>query len=250
MTLPPHYVEGLQKGFELGAFLNGSDGRFGFGGALEYRGVHGDFLDIRAPMPPVRKVTEELCKRCNGTGKDEDLDRECLRCEGEKQNVIYDHHGTHAVSATLSLLLEHLEFYKEGTSASVPQLLIVRLGMRAEPRAYFVGGMYSIPLVNVLKKFSAQRDAPAMTDAMRSAYDRMVGVRPYMERFYARVDDPNGWLNVSCPGQACSLNPHHDGIREGYGYEFSDHNVDTAFQQLTLLAGLAALHDAVRRELT
>ena len=68
--------------------------------------------------------------------------------------------------------------------------------------------------------------------------------------FRASVDYENGWLNVSCPGDACGLNPANScGGEDGRGYEFSCHNVDSPMQQLTLIAGLAALCDKAKKEI-
>lgn len=89
-----------------------------------------------------------------------------------------------------------------------------------------------------------------MEDAMRKAYVRMLRA-DYLDSlsFRASVENERGWLNVSCPGSACGLHPTDHFMRDGYGFEFSSHNVDTPAQQLTLLAGLAALHDRVDQEL-
>ena len=90
-----------------------------------------------------------------------------------------------------------------------------------------------------------------MVQAMKTAHGYMLGRTESSPRFRASVDSSNGWLRVDCPGDACQIYPSHgDDIKEGRGYEFACHNVDTPAQQLTLLAGLAALHDRVRKELT
>ncbi len=87
---------------------------------------------------------------------------------------------------------------------------------------------------------------------MKIAYGWMFGER-YLRiqetSFRAQVDGEKGWLNVQCPGSGCGLCPSHHGIERGRGYEFDSHNVDSPIQQLTLLAGLAALHDRARREI-
>jgi hypothetical protein len=62
----------------------------------------------------------------------------------------------------------------------------------------------------------------------------------------------SGGLCIDCPGDACGIHPdtyaEYD-IKEGRGYKFTCHNVDTPMQQITLIAGLAALHDCTRKEI-
>jgi len=113
-----------------------------------------------------------------------------------------------------------------------------------------LSGLYSIPLVKWMSE-KVGRNIPEMVGAMSTAYEHMLG--PGSAKygpFRASVDYEGGWLNVYCPGDACGLNPDSNGLEgDGRGYEFSCHNVDSPAQQLTLLAGLAALHDRVDREL-
>ncbi len=57
-----------------------------------------------------------------------------------------------------------------------------------------------------------------------------------------------GGLCMSCPGDACGIHPSdwYDVGKES-GYRFSCHNTDNYMQQLTLLSGLACLHDLARK---
>lgn len=54
---------------------------------------------------------------------------------------------------------------------------------------------------------------------------------------------------LNCPGNACGIHPVIHWEEGENGYKFSCHNVDTPMQQLTLLAGLATLHDKARQEM-
>ena len=88
-----------------------------------------------------------------------------------------------------------------------------------------------------------------MKDAMVVAYNKMLGKDSYNEHStWAEIAYNNGWLNTSCPGDACGLHPADFSIERGEGYRFTCHNVDNPMQQITLLAGLAALHDKARKE--
>ena len=116
-----------------------------------------------------------------------------------------------------------------------------------------LGGEYSIPFVKWLATLFGTNSIPEMVKAMKIAYNRMLGLHKFDQfHFLASVDYESGWLNVSCPGNACGLNPIHGAgydMKRGLGYEFDCHNVDTPMQQITLLAGLAALHDRARKEI-
>lgn len=114
---------------------------------------------------------------------------------------------------------------------------------------FFYEKKFSVALCDWFRKLGTG-PIPEMVEAMKIAYNHTQRIRGSSSVFYFRasIDYSNGWLNISCPGNACGLNPWHNAVHNTGGYEFADHNVDTPFQQLTLLAGLAALHDRARKE--
>jgi len=60
-----------------------------------------------------------------------------------------------------------------------------------------------------------------------------------------------GWLGIGCSGDRTGLHPSSiSSMGAGEGYRFSCHNVDTPMQQIALLAGLAALCDKARKEIS
>jgi hypothetical protein len=112
-----------------------------------------------------------------------------------------------------------------------------------------LGGMFSIPLVRWLSRVRVNTQLEKVENAMKAAYNRMLGYRRYHRNdFRVWLADNQGWLNISCPGDACGLHPA-DHYRSAHkeGYDFACHNVDSPMQQLTLIAGLAALCDLVRK---
>ncbi|MCX6731489.1 MAG: hypothetical protein NTX55_00665, partial [Candidatus Parcubacteria bacterium] len=141
---------------------------------------------------------------------------------------------------------------EQDTLAGFPQLLVVETMFRKEMHGGSLWGEYSVPLVNWLSALGNERtEITDMTQAMIVAYTHMMGDKFLScHDFWAVVENQRGWLNVNCPGNACGLNPScgHE-WKYGDGYEFTCHNVDSPVQQLTLLAGLAALHDRARREI-
>ena len=93
----------------------------------------------------------------------------------------------------------------------------------------------------------------SVTNAMRSVW-RAVGIasaRKYADDCYGRIRE-TGEFSLICFGDACDVSIYPDQsvpLDAGYSVGFSCHNLDHASQQLTLLAGLAALHDLAVSEL-
>ena len=88
---------------------------------------------------------------------------------------------------------------------------------------------------------------PQAEEAMRQVYGTVAPseVREYAEDCCARIG-AEGRFYLTCFGNACDLaiypdSDHSD--REESPTNFSCHNLDTVFQQLTLLAGFAVLQE-------
>ena len=164
----------------------------------------------------------------------------------------FDFVPSFTISASLAILFDLLQFPEYTTSSPVPQLAVLQSGVNSNGmHGAPLGGEFSIPVRKWLASLGEHTSISEMTESMRTAYRKMFPFRfrYYHEHdFHASVDYHNGWLNISCPGNACGLNPTR--IEDGdKGYKFSCHNLDTPMQQITLLAGLAALHDRARREI-
>ena len=239
----------LTKEFEFKSFCGSLKGNFGFEEAFRKLPEEGEFVSFSVVLPKVRKEKTVKCRACNGSGKDYSGDGACFSCEGKGREGVIDWHDAFAVSASFTIFFA-VTFYNETeTSAKTPQLLTVQTCTIADMHGGSLSGIYGIPLVKWLSSFRG--DIPEMVEAMMRAYDYMFKLRGYdKSSFQASVDYDDGWLNVSCPGNACGLNPSSSsGLGGSQGYKFSCHNTDSPLQQLTLLAGLAALHDRARKEI-
>lgn len=214
-------VEALIKTFEFRQFEGSLEENFGFEEAV-LRSEEGKFVNFTAKLPVVSKLLN------------------------------YEWDPAFAVSASLNLLFRLIAYPDVETNSQLPQLLIVELVTYRGPNGGSLGGMYSKPLVKWLSAKGRHYHIPEMESAMRAMYEAMVPNEDLiaLRSFRASIGDEGGWLNVDCPGNACGLNPE-SGYRDtgGNGYGFECHNVDTPVQQLTLLAGLAALHSTVDKEL-
>ncbi|MEK7120809.1 MAG: hypothetical protein AAB840_01840, partial [Patescibacteria group bacterium] len=152
---------------------------------------------------------------------------------------------------SLTLLLTWLKYPKFETSSKNPQLLVISTNTARE----MYGGSISCELGSDVLNFLKNRQSgtiEAMLSAMKSTWSVIDGgLRDYhRNEFSAYTQGANGWLNISCPGNACGLSPDSD-ISSSYllGYTLTPHNTDTPDQQITLLSSLASLHDLIREDL-
>jgi len=228
---------------------------FGFDGAFQKIGRENDFIIFEAKIPQVEKQLNEVCHECNGSKQNKDFEEEkCLYCKGTGLESIMDWKPIYAISASFTIFFElaFLKCFKNNkTLCSFPQLITVETVTEEKQHGGSLSGTYSIPLVRFLSSFQPNSEIAEMTEAMIKVWKKMFnGVDEYGKHsFWAKVAYENGWLNVSCPGDACGLHPDSFGPNPGKGYKFSCHNVDTPMQQITLLAGLAALCDKARKEI-
>ncbi len=248
-------ITSLMTDFRFSCFsTNIKEGVFGFENVFRRTGKQGDFINFSVEIPLIEIATAEPCRRCKGKKKDEF--GVCYSCNGHGQETHLDWKTAYAISATFTcfFMLASLRTKKtEITSCNFPQLILVDTITIRDMHGGSLSGAYSIPLVNYLKSLPVGTRLEPMTTAMITAYKKMFGgLRKFEQHdFRTEIHTENGWLNVSCPGDACGLNPADPyDRRETTGYKFSCHNVDNPMQQLTLLAGLAALCDETRKWLT
>jgi len=248
-------VEDFMEHFKFKKFSGSFDRNIGFDDCFIFNGIKGDFTEFFVEIPQIKKYSEKRCSRCNGSGRDEGMDDGCFNCDGTGKEYFYDWKKAFMISASFTTVLGWLDLFERETSSFLPQLMTVFTITRDEAHGGSLGGMYSIELCDwmrvLYRRARTNYEIVEMTGAMRIAHKKIFGEINEFDELYtwARIDDGNGWLNVSCHGDACGLNPANmdfDGTR---GYKFSCHNVDNPMQQLTLLAGLAALHDKARREI-
>lgn len=252
MTPDTHLVKVLSEDLNLKAFSGDYNKDLGFEGIFKNKGEKEKFIEYTFPLPQVRKESEEKCTWCNGSGEDSYGDRECFMCSGTGHGFIIDYRETIAASATLTALtklLKSWEWDNKNTSASLPQLLTVGTITKLDMHGGSLWGEVSSPLRHWLSLHSGHDSIPEATQAMMAAHDKMFTLRDFDKHAFKLMVWEDGALMMDCPGNACGIHPDHHFRGEGEGYEFNCHNVDSSAQQLTLLVGLAAIHDKARKEL-
>ena len=210
---------------------------FGFGGFWKdiiNKGFTGNFLEIIFKIP---RYTSTSCLYCN----------EGDECEFHESENEFSFRRAYNISASWTILCLFLRFSATKTSCSKTQLMTITPIVEQSMHGGSLNCTLSKKAVDWLSE--VQQDADEIvevTEAMRKTHTRIFGPCEYEDVFYTRVQ-PGGGLIMQCPGDACDLAPG-DYAREGWGYQLWPHNVDTPFQQITFVAGLAALHDKIRNE--
>lgn len=151
----------------------------------------------------------------------------------------------YATSATLNMFFRFLGSLKLEIYSALPQLMDINLITQTGDH----GGSISITLGKAILPYLASKSdgsSPQIEESMRSAYDYMFG-RESFGHFRAYFRESR-YIHLDCPGDACGLDPSHMASpSKDKGYKLLPHNVDSPLQQLTLLMGVAALHDEARK---
>jgi hypothetical protein len=249
-------VMGFMSHFGFKKFSGSLAGNFGFDDSFIFEGIKEDFAEFAVDIPTIKKYSGKKCEECNGSGKDRFLNDECLRCEGTGKDWFYDWKLASAISASFTTILLWMRFPEKETSSLLPQLMTVFTVTEDEMHGGSLGGAYSVELCNWMRSLYVQNkgryEVAEMTEAMKIVHKKMFGALRFGQEhdLWAKIENDSGWLNVNCPGDACGLHPGDSyGPQKKRGYEFACHNVDNPMQQITLLAGLAALHNKARREI-
>lgn len=151
-----------------------------------------------------------------------------------------------ATSATLMATFLVLGMAKDVSGEDKNQLLHIQLATSKE-----VGNGLIITLgssiVPWLNSFPDQYFHEELQETMKIAYDHLTG-EPTDKYFFRALFRQPKWVNLDCPGNACALDPesYSDESLE-LGYRLLPHNVDSPYQQLTLLSGVAAMHAEARK---
>lgn len=232
--------------------FEGSFGRenFGFDKAFINRGLNKSFFEMEARLPVLRKKSNESCGFCNGIGKDF-YDDVCEFCDGEGNHYFYDFEKAFAISATFTVFFTFSFNLEIQTSSNLKQLMTVDTRTRRDIHGGSICGNFSALLVNWLRTIKdTQNFLTLIRKTTVGAYTEMDGRKPgIFDSNNFRMALENGRLFMDCPGDACGINPNEEwwDEKDNKGYGFSCHNVDGPMQQLTLLAGLAVLHDEARK---
>lgn len=221
----------------------------GFNDALPYVGGRDNFLEYSIPTPLVCKNTGNKCDICSGTGHDKVRKGKCMYCDGKSTQSIYDYTGSYAVSASLGILFQLLQFPEVRTSCNVPQLMTINTFTIRGLHGGSIYGEFSKDLISFLLTLPPRQELKEISLVMQEVWTKMEGEMKDLFRSLFRASmGENGHIVMDCPGNACGIgtDPDMSFIDRGQGRSFSCHNTDSMMQQFTLLAGLAKLQTMAR----
>ncbi|MEK7504823.1 MAG: hypothetical protein AAB589_00865 [Patescibacteria group bacterium] len=170
-----------------------------------------------------------------------------LKCALPVDRKDVSHQQFMAVRASLSLLFNFLRVFGfEGdTGWPKPQLMIID-GLQVEC-GFHGGSLWATLTPSMMRYLNKQSDGGELGKvhrAIKTSFRHMLRRRNVWKKdYYYRIQyrEPK-WIHLDVPGDACGLDPddRHD-VSLDVGYKLCPHNVDSSFQQLGLLVGLAKL---------
>jgi hypothetical protein len=163
----------------------------------------------------------------------------------------YDWQEITLLAATLQVCFTWLGVFNGETARAFGQLFTVDI---YDPGGGLNGSSLSCTVCPPLAQWISRQPDGARHEgaqaAMQAAWLRSFGsIAPFAVRDFVALMRRPKWVNLSCPGSACGLDPadyYDEAVHKGY--LLSPHNIDSPVQQLTLLVGLAALAHAARRD--
>lgn len=220
---------------------------FGYGSCFSWQPRDKESRSLVLPIPVIEKENKEPCHLCNGTGKSfYDDETICFACNGRKKERRLDWDTAYQISATLTVLFRRINYLTEIAESSKSQLLMLETVTARELHGGSLSGTYNQTLIRWLMRLHPGTPLTCMTEAMRLCHSTQFSENFESREFKASINDKHGSLNIGCAGDACGLHPTLNYRAPSEGYSWSSHNVDSPMQQLTLIAGLAALSTKVR----
>jgi len=221
-------------------FSPSMDEEFGWNGSLKKVAEFEETVDYLFAFPKYEITTHRPCMDCSGTGKNE-FEESCHYCNGDKVKIFMDYRNVSISAISLSLFFDCAHFYQGETLSKKPQLLLLSTIVQAGLHGGSLSGKFGFEMANYLHLLTGDL-FKKLTKAMMFAHASMVKIRSDY-KFGFRYGGKGGRIYISCPGEACDvlMEPNHYNSKSGG--EISCHNVDSAFQQITLLTGLAKLCD-------
>lgn len=242
------FIEELIKKFQFNEFNCDFKENIGFDKVFENIGEKDGFVEFSVDIPIVRKKTDKKCSFCSGSGKDDFYKIDCRSCKGTGKESILDWKKVYTISASFTALTKLFQIFDGDTSSSFSQLITLHTITERDMHGGSLGGEISIALKKWLNYFKEHTEISEMAQAMAVTYSKMFGYDSYYDNSFWAVVREGGKFTADCPGDACGIHPM-DWCDENRGYKFTCHNVDNPMQQITLIAGLAALNNKARKEM-
>jgi hypothetical protein len=238
---------------------------FGFDNCSANCGVRDGYQIFSFLIPSDYEITEEVCEKCQGSGKDF-LEHLCYECGGTQKKRISLYDKIFAISATLSLLFGYLEYVLDQDGLKIffdQEIILASTVVNQVSGMDLMGGVSSsfsekckhcYDLENTSgpeEKASGKRVLSYKAEeAIGDLLDHFAGKELSRSDKYdirAEVNARGGFV-VQCPGvNGCHIYTQSSGLPYFFedGKSICDHNIDNGNQQLMLLVGFTVLYDEV-----
>ncbi|HEY1036974.1 MAG TPA: hypothetical protein VGE62_00140 [Candidatus Paceibacterota bacterium] len=216
---------------------------FGINDSIALVAQDAEWLTYRIKIPRVCFKSNSICARCLGKGKRDFYGDVCYSCDGKGTDTFLDSMQIDEVCYSLAVFLTALKFPLKDCDVDTPhkQLFTVTSMAKATSHGHSVGGYASPEFLRFLESLSMSYDdwvnLPSAVEVMKMVHCRLFGKVHAFDRFacYTR----GGQIILDCPGDACQIHTEPDRrIGCGQGVGITCHNLDSAMQQLMLLAGM------------
>ncbi|KKQ48379.1 MAG: hypothetical protein US68_C0035G0003 [Candidatus Shapirobacteria bacterium GW2011_GWE1_38_10] len=239
-----HLIEVLKERFNLGEFGTDFSENIGFGKIFNNEGKdEKGMIVFQAEIPKLGNITNKKCELCRGHDG-----LPCWNCYGTGKEITTDWNTARNFSASLTILTSYLAQPSIKTSANFPQLLTLETKTEHDQHGGSLWGVISLKLHNYINSLDTPSLNKISAPAMVASYQKMFFDASFLKRYFFAEKLENGGLALDCHGDRSGIFPDTGWHNNNEGYEFTCHNIDSPMQQIALIAGLAALHDAARKE--
>lgn len=240
----------IQHYSKYGTFVN-EPTRWGINGTLARFPVSfSGFTEFQAKLPQVKRQSQKPCPECGGIKSKEQSFERCFSCYGKGHTHSYDHSVSRAISASFTILTHFINWIPKERDTKSKQIQLITANLAVMDGQYPLSGECSKEFAQWLRSKKEYEEFPDATKATRVSWKRFFNQVDKLDRHrLLAIALSDGRFLISCPGDACEIASDSIYIRKDMGHEFNCHNMDSSMQQLTLLAGLAALEMQARKEL-
>lgn len=228
---------------------------FGINNSIIYNGETETELTYYYMLTQADKKTDEICPQCDGSGKFiNDLD--CVPCHGtgNKHVTAYHHFSDFLISlypiikfANLALMKGHEKEESSGLNVDNQprQKITVEYSLESVRNECSMWGWLDEKIFGQLKDIEKDAVTSSMKEAERILRNREPDKYDYDFRI---VDKDIFYLQV--PGDACTLGTSRHSVPRffNFGRQLEPHNIDSRFQQIYFLFGLAQINTILNQE--
>ncbi len=224
---------------------------FGFAHSFVNKGIKDNIMTLECCIPKVVSFLEETCETCKGDGKSDFGIGVCHSCRGTGRKQIVDSSKIMGIAATVHVLLRYFDYIvadlgkrKKFKTQGFQQAVLIT-SIRHDMNGFGIGGKSDQAFIDICKRYPKLVNR-RVESAMYRVWCQLKNYQAtpnyqLLEKKYSfnsSIGNEGTW-HFNVPGvNDCCIYSNKDG-------DISEHNIDNYWQQIPLLAGLAALWNMV-----